>query len=60
MLIGLALHQSVVPPLIDLCKVTPEGIFIESPEIVDIEMAFQAITELIFGVNPDVIIESFE
>ena len=59
MIVGLALGEKMIPPLSELCKATSEGVFIESPEIVDIEMAFQAIANMIFGTSPDIIVESF-
>ena len=48
-IVGLGLHQTVIPKLRTLCAMTNEGIFIESPESEDLDTAFQAMTDIIYG-----------
>jgi len=55
-IVGLGLHQTVIPKLKALCNATSEGVFIESPETEDLDVAFQAMSDIIYG--QDLIIET--
>ncbi len=48
-IIGLALHASIIPKLSYLCKSTKEGLFIESVNTNSLDMAFQAASDIIYG-----------
>ena len=39
----------MIPKLKALCASTPEGVFIESPETQDLDVAFQAMSDIIYG-----------
>lgn len=47
-IVGLALHQAVIPKLKRLCSATKDGVFIESPTE-DLDVAFQAMSDIIYG-----------
>ena len=55
---GLALDEKIIPLLRELCLATPEGVFIETPVSNDLDIAFQSITDIIYGTS-DIIIESW-
>ncbi len=57
-IIGLGLDKNIIPALRELCRATAEGVFIESPQSNDLEIAFQSITDTIYGAS-DFIVESF-
>lgn len=57
-IVGLGLDQKIIPLLRELCLATPEGVFIETPTNNDLEIAFQSITDIIYGTS-DIIIESW-
>lgn len=42
----------------ELCIATPEGVFIETADNSDLEIAFQSITDIIYGTS-DLIVESW-
>jgi len=50
-IIGLELRESVKPKLIDLCRATSSGLFIESTSNEDLSTAFQVLSDIIYGSN---------
>jgi len=61
-IIGLELRESVKPRLIDLCRATSSGLFIESTSNEDLSTAFQVLSDIIYGSNvslEDVSISNF-
>lgn len=56
-IIGLGLHNEIIGNLSDLCKTTKDGVFIETPNNDDLDIAFEAISEVIYGTN--FIVETF-
>jgi tetratricopeptide (TPR) repeat protein len=48
-IVGLGLHQAVIQKLTMLCRVSQNGMFIESPEAQDLDVAFQAMSDIIYG-----------
>ena len=56
-IIGLGLHNEIIGSLSDLCKTTKDGVFIETPNNDDLDIAFEAISEVIYGTN--FIVETF-
>jgi len=48
-IIGLALHPAVGPRLRYLCSATRDGVFIESATPESLEVAFQAVSDIIYG-----------
>ena len=57
-IVGLALDEKIIPLLRELCLATTEGVFIETPVSNDLDIAFQSITDIIYGTS-DLIIESW-
>ena len=56
-IVGMGLPLEFVNPLSELCKTTKDGVFIESPNNDDLDIAFEAISEIIYG--PNFIVETF-
>lgn len=56
-IIGLGLGNKTVGNLSELCKATTDGVFIETPNNDDLDIAFEAISEVIYGTN--FIVETF-
>ena len=56
-IIGLGLSPENVANLSELCKATKDGVFIETPNNDDLDIAFEAISEIIYG--PNFIVETF-
>lgn len=55
--VGMGLSQKLARELKGLCQATKDGTFVESPNNNDLDVAFEAISQRIFGEN--VIVESF-
>lgn len=55
-IVGMGLSASLATDLKDLCKSTKDGVFIESPNNNDLDVAFESISQIIYGQN--LIIES--
>ena len=56
-IVGMGLSKKLAKDLKDLCKYTKDGVFIESPNNDDLDVAFEAISHIIYGQN--LIVESF-
>ena len=56
-IVGMGLSKNLTKILKDLCKSTKDGAFIESPNNDDLDVAFEAISQIIYGEN--LIVESF-
>lgn len=56
-IVGLGLGFETVGILSELCKATKDGVFIETPNNNDLDIAFEAISEIIYG--PNFIVETF-
>ena len=56
-IVGLGLGAESVGSLSELCKATKDGVFIETPNNDDLDIAFEAISEIIYG--PNFIVETF-
>lgn len=54
--VGMGLSKTLVLELKSLCKSTKDGVFIESPNTNDLDVAFAALSKIIYGQN--VIIET--
>ena len=53
----MGLSKDLTKDLKDLCKTTKDGAFIESPNNDDLDVAFEAISQIIYGQN--LIVETF-
>ena len=56
-IVGMGLSKNLTKDLKDLCKFTKDGAFIESPNNDDLDVAFEATSQIIYGQN--LIVESF-
>ena len=56
-IVGMGLSKTLTKELKDLCKSTKDGAFIESPNNDDLDVVFEAISQIIYGEN--LIVESF-
>lgn len=56
-IVGLGLGNESIPILSELCKATNDGVFIETPNNDDLDIAFEAISDIIYG--PNFIVETF-
>ena len=56
-IVGMALPKTYASTLSDFCKATKDGVFIESPNNDDLDVAFEAISNIVYGQN--FIVESF-
>lgn len=56
-IVGMGLPLEFVNPLSELCKTTKDGVFIESPNNDDLDIAFEAISQIVYG--PNFIVETF-
>lgn len=56
-IVGMALPKAFASILSDLCKATKDGVFIETPNNDDLDVAFEAISNIVYGQN--FIVESF-